>query len=167
MPAKLKQYHAALKSLQKKQEINPSRQCQADIIRLQARIQDKKKQKRAKAKEKRATLPISIAGSHVIDEKAKSQYPINGDNQPLQEAYRKVDDARSAADNAITDLRILRSKDNASPDEVDAARKAVVSTMTEANQLAVAIALAEDDAQASPRREAIKTHHRCLHEQPR
>lgn len=166
MPAKLKQYHAALKSLQKKQEINPSRQCQADIIRLQARIQDKKKQKRAKAKEKRATLSISIAGSHVIDKKAKSQYPINGDIKPLQEAYRKVDDARSAADNAITDLRILRSKDNASPDEVDAARKAVESTMTEANQLAVAIALAEDDAQASPRREAIKTHHRCLHEQP-
>lgn len=146
MPAKLKQYKAALKSLQEKHELNPIRQSQADITRIEARLYYKKKEKRVKAKDKRAKLSISITRSYIIDMKAKSQYPINRDNQPLADAYRKVDNTRRVADNAITDLRIIRSKDNISPEEINAIRKVVESTIIEANQLIITITLIDNNA---------------------
>ena len=87
----------------------------------------------------------------------------------LRLIYKAVG-AKDAAAEAVTGLKVLRNKGNATSDEIDAARKEVKSTMKRTKKLAIAVVSTGDDAQVSAQRKADqmdKVYENCVHEQTR
>ena len=179
MPSHIVQLKALLKEKEKEYTAHPTPWLQKNIARLRTKIVDKTKKKRdhdkpklqekRKKKKKEAALQSSITAAKATKVDAETQNiepeasKVETERQEqtktaddiVIEAWTKANEAKTAAEKAVQELKSLRIEGKATSETMTAARQEVQSRKAKAMQLEVAAILAEDDLQEAAQREAL------------
>ena len=165
MVAKLKVVNDKLIAARKEYDAKPTKQLEKEVASLAKKRKEirKKKSDAKKTSKENAKLPGPVkatttakveAETPTIDFKpsevqAEMQEKATDIDKAVIKAQRKASKAKIAADKAVVELKSLRSKGNASDNEITAAREKVKSSIKKAARCETNVILAEDELQAS------------------